>query len=269
MQRAGPSASSSTTPKSKFLMMVTGEISVAEMINVQTIYCKYFYVFGTDWKFIGGIKEGVSATSSKGVHHKIALNTPIEATFSSTNPFKWPQIVLACYGPDLFGNDVIRGYGSAFLPTVPGRTERKVAVFVPEASTTMHKILGFFTGRRAEFVDPRTVSTSEGREVTRVSTQGLITITFDIVLKDMKKFGYDVIPQTLSRVSDFPMPVFNEAERPRRASKTPSEIPKAEVTEIARDETVEAIRSPDVQSPSPVEEVDDQRIVQYEESQMQ
>uniref|UniRef100_A0AC34FB32 B9 domain-containing protein 1 n=1 Tax=Panagrolaimus sp. ES5 TaxID=591445 RepID=A0AC34FB32_9BILA len=164
MQRPGPSTSSTTTPKSKFLMMVTGEISVAEMINVQTIYCKYFYVFGADWKFIGGIKEGVSATSSKGVHHKIALNTPIEATFSSTNPFKWPQIVLACYGPDLFGNDVIRGYGSAFLPTVPGRTERKVAVFVPEASTTMHKILGFFTGRRAEFVDPRIVSTSEGRE---------------------------------------------------------------------------------------------------------
>ena len=121
MHRAGPSSVSSSSPKSKFLMMVTGEISVAELTSVNTIYCKYFYVFGPDWRFIGGIKEGISATSSKGIHHKIALNTPIEATFSSTNPFKWPQIVLACYGPDVFGNDVIRGYGSTFLPTVPGR----------------------------------------------------------------------------------------------------------------------------------------------------
>ena len=115
--------------------------------NFKFFQCnKYFYVFGSDWRFIGGIKEGISPTSSKGVHQKIALNTPIEATFSSTNPFKWPQIVVACYGPDIFGNDVIRGYGSTFLPTVPGKTERKVADFTPVALTTMNKIVGFFVG---------------------------------------------------------------------------------------------------------------------------
>lgn len=37
-------------------------------------------------------------------------------------------------------------------------------VFVPQASTLIQKMLSFFTGRRAEFVDPRIVSMAQGRE---------------------------------------------------------------------------------------------------------
>ena len=102
--------------------MVTGEISVAEMTSVDSIYCKYFYVYGSDWKFLSGVEEGISSTCSKARNHnRIVLNLPVEATFSSTNPFRWPQIVLCCYGPDALGNDVIRGYGSTHLPTIPGK----------------------------------------------------------------------------------------------------------------------------------------------------
>ncbi len=34
---------------------------------------------------------------------------------------KGPQLVLSCYGQDVFGNDVIRGYGVVHLPMAPGR----------------------------------------------------------------------------------------------------------------------------------------------------
>ena len=113
---------STSEPKSRFLLMVTGEISVAEMTSVDSIYCKYFYVYGSDWKFLSGVEEGISSTCSKARNHnRIVLNLPVEATFSSTNPFRWPQIVLCCYGPDALGNDVIRGYGSTHLPTIPGK----------------------------------------------------------------------------------------------------------------------------------------------------
>lgn len=37
-------------------------------------------------------------------------------------------------------------------------------LFVPQASTMLQKIIGFFTGRYAEFVEPRIVSMAEGRE---------------------------------------------------------------------------------------------------------
>lgn len=64
----------------------------------------------------------------------------------------------------MFGNDVITGYGSTHIPTVPGKTVRKVAMFVPESSTLTQSVMSFFTGRRAEFVDSRIVSMSHGRE---------------------------------------------------------------------------------------------------------
>jgi hypothetical protein len=66
-----------------------------------------------------------------------------------------------------------------FVPTVPGRyltsvssnivkldfrTTQVVPLFVPQASTLIQRILSFFTGRRAEFVDPRIVSMAQGRE---------------------------------------------------------------------------------------------------------
>lgn len=55
--------------------------------------------------------------------------------------------------------------------------------------------------------------------------QGFIKISFNVVLKDLKKFGYDVCPQTLrflkivpnsiniilfSRLSEYPLPNFEE-----------------------------------------------------------
>lgn len=44
------------------------------------------------------------------------------------------------------------------------RTTQIVPLFVPQASTLIQKMLSFFTGRRAEFVDPRIVSMTHGRE---------------------------------------------------------------------------------------------------------
>ena len=39
----------------------------------------------------------------------------------SSCPSQGPQIVLSVYGPDVFGNDVVRGYGAVHLPFSPGR----------------------------------------------------------------------------------------------------------------------------------------------------
>ena len=37
--------------------------------------------------------------------------------------------------------------------------------------------------------------------VTRVRTQGFVTVSFNVVMKDMKKFGYDVHPSDVSTVN--------------------------------------------------------------------
>uniref|UniRef100_A0AAF5PL70 B9 domain-containing protein 1 n=1 Tax=Wuchereria bancrofti TaxID=6293 RepID=A0AAF5PL70_WUCBA len=132
---------------------------------------------------------------------------PIEATFTSTSPFGWPQIVLTCYGSDFFGNDVVCGYGAIHIPTVPGR---RIILFVPEASTLLQRFIGWLTGKRAEF--SRNHHRNHGY----------------IVLKNMKKYGYDVT-SSLYRISkcllpDF-MKTFDEQSMTSHVSSPPSTRP--------------------------------------------
>ncbi|NXS45738.1 B9D1 protein, partial [Balaeniceps rex] len=95
--------------------------------------------------------------------------------------FAGPQIVVSVYGPDFFGNDVVRGYGAVHVPFTPGRHTRTIPMFVPESTSRLQQFTSWFTGRRPEFTDPRVVAQGEGREVTRVRSQGFVTISFNVV----------------------------------------------------------------------------------------
>nr|XP_054499853.1 B9 domain-containing protein 1 isoform X2 [Agelaius phoeniceus] len=116
-------------------------------------------------------------------------------TSPSTSPSRAPTplaIVLSVYGPDFFGHDVVRGYGAVHVPFVPGRHKRTIAMFVPESTSRLQQLTSWFTGRRPEFTDPKVVAQGEGREVTRVRSQGFVTISFNVITKDLHKLGYDV-----------------------------------------------------------------------------
>jgi B9 domain-containing protein 1 len=54
----------------------------------------------------------------------------------------------------------------------------------------MQKFLAWIQGRRPEYIDPRVIAYGEGREVTRVKSQGFMNLVFNIVTKDMRKLGY-------------------------------------------------------------------------------
>ncbi|RXN03478.1 B9 domain-containing 1 [Labeo rohita] len=154
-----------------FLLMVNGQIEAADFPEYDDLYCKYCFVYGHDWAPTSGLEEGISQITSKGRgSQSLVWNFPLDITFKSTNPFGWPQIVVSVYGPDTFGNDVVRGYGAVHIPFTPGN---------------------WLMGRRPEFTDPKVVAQGEGREVTRVRSQGFVTLQFNIVTKDMKKLGYE------------------------------------------------------------------------------
>ncbi|OXB68781.1 hypothetical protein ASZ78_002196 [Callipepla squamata] len=153
-----------------------------------------------------GLEEGISQITSRSDVAPAAFvwNFPIDITFKSTNPSGWPQIVVSVYGADFFGNDVVRGYGAVHVPFTPGRHKRTIAMFVPESTSKLQKFTSWFTGRRPEFTDPKVIARGEGREVTRVRSQGFVTISFDVVTKDMKKLGYDVSPGDMHNPSVVP-----------------------------------------------------------------
>ncbi|XP_067572740.1 B9 domain-containing protein 1 isoform X1 [Pseudorca crassidens] len=125
-------------------------------------------------------------------------------TSPSTSPLRAPTptaIVLSVYGPDMFGNDVVRGYGAVHVPFSPGRHKRTIPMFVPESVSKLQKFTSWFMGRRPEYTDPKVVAQGEGREVTRVRSQGFVTLLFNVVTKDMRKLGYDTGPPDTQGVS--------------------------------------------------------------------
>ncbi|XP_053551001.1 B9 domain-containing protein 1 [Bombina bombina] len=178
---------------SVFLLNVNGQIESAEFPEYDELYCKYCFVYGHDWAPVSGVEEGISQISSKSrtTEQSLVWNFPFEITFKSTNPHGWPQIVVSVYGPDVFGNDVVRGYGAVHMPFTSGRHNRTVPMFVPESSSKLQEFTSWFTGRRPEFTDPKVVAQGEGREVTRVRSQGFLNLSFNVVLKDLKKLGYN------------------------------------------------------------------------------
>ncbi|XP_015442154.1 B9 domain-containing protein 1 isoform X1 [Pteropus alecto] len=132
MAAAGPSV---------FLLMVNGQVESAQFPEYDDLYCKYCFVYGQDWAPTAGLEEGISQITSKSQDMRQALvwNFPIDVTFKSTNPYGWPQIVLSVYGPDVFGNDVVRGYGAVHVPFSPGRHKRTIPMFVPESTSKLQK----------------------------------------------------------------------------------------------------------------------------------
>ncbi|XP_047427395.1 B9 domain-containing protein 1 [Mugil cephalus] len=187
---------------SAFLLNVNGQIEGANFPDFDDLYCKYCFVYGNDWAPATGLEEGITQITRKNIQfsHKLIWNFPLEITFKSTNPAGWPQLVVSVYGPDVFGNDVVRGYGATHIPITAGQHSKSIPMFVPEPSWRLQKFTGWLLGRRPEYTDPKVVAQGEGREVTRVRSQGFVSVSFNIVTKDMKKMGYDAGAPTSGHV---------------------------------------------------------------------
>ncbi|CAH8619661.1 unnamed protein product [Heterobilharzia americana] len=136
-----------------FLLSVTGQIEKADFPLHDYIWCKYSFTCGQDWIKVAGIDEGMTQTSIKGCgcNRQNNLNFPIDISWKSTNPFGF----LHAYGIDIFGKDVIRGYGAVHIPMKIGSHRRRVAI-------------------------------GEGRGVTKVHTQGFVDIIFNIAVKNLQ-----------------------------------------------------------------------------------
>ena len=118
-----------------------------------------------------GVQEGLSQMSvqSSDEDRHFVWNFPIQSCWQSSNPHGWPRLVISVYGPDMFGNDVIHGYGSACLPIVAGSSTRSIAIYRLQSSSLLQECASWLTGRRPELIDPASVARNDGRDGTKVT----------------------------------------------------------------------------------------------------
>lgn len=78
------------------------------------------------------------------------------------------------------------------------RHDCEIRLFKPRSASIMKTLVGWLTGMPAEFSDPKFPSYSEGREVVRVTSGGLVNIQLNLLTKDMQEFGYQVVIMRLT-----------------------------------------------------------------------
>ncbi|GMH41181.1 hypothetical protein BSKO_09091 [Bryopsis sp. KO-2023] len=184
-----------------FTVMATGQIESAEIPGCSNAFCKFEIVHGDDWQLLDGTEEGLTQVARQGTGsgRELVWNFPLDATYKSTNAFGWPQMVVSVYGLDMFGRDVVKGYGSTHLPTCAGRHTCKIRLYRPKSASIMKEFIAWVTGMPAEFSDPKFPSFGDGREVVRVASSGFINLQINLLTKDMELFGYQVTKEATAK----------------------------------------------------------------------
>ncbi|EQC31989.1 hypothetical protein SDRG_10189 [Saprolegnia diclina VS20] len=179
------------TVASSFHVMCTGQIQSITYDGVENLYCKYGLTYGSDWHLEHGVESGLSQIGYRAAaRREIAFHFPLDMTFKTTNPFGWPRLVLSVYGMDMLGRDVIRGYGSVLLPTVAGTHTKRIPLFKPQSSSMLQGFIAWLTASPPEFFDAKFIAQSDGRELTRVTSQGFATVEVNVTLHGFQQHGY-------------------------------------------------------------------------------
>lgn len=193
----GPPQLDTTQRGHSFQLIASGEIQGAEINTSNPLMCTFSFQSGVDWTVTEGATSGITQLSASSIDAesfdpKVVWNFPFGFALKATSAFGWPRLVVSVYGNDMCNRRVIRGYGSVHVPCQPGRHERKIRLFKPVSSSLWVRFLGYITGNPAQFIDPRVACRPEGREMVRVASGGKLTVVFNVMVKDMKRFNYVV-----------------------------------------------------------------------------
>ncbi|VDP77622.1 unnamed protein product [Echinostoma caproni] len=89
--------------------------------------------------------------------------------------------------------------------------KRRIPMFVPQSSSVLMQLNAWLSGKRPEFVNPRVVASGDGREVTRVQTQGFVDVIFNVATKNLHNLGYRVGSKSDGTADDLLMMVGNDS----------------------------------------------------------
>ena len=185
----------SEPPKTGIFLDIQGVIKEGTFPEGDQIFCKYDIVYGKEWKLISGQNSGQSqhACLGEGSTCYFVWNMPFQIRLNCENPSNWPQLVISCYYPDFLGREILKAYGTCYIPTTNGSHERTLSMFCPISSYSFTSILEILFGEKAELINaPKILAQGDGREILRTKSEGNIKIKFNIHLENLEENGYDV-----------------------------------------------------------------------------
>ena len=179
-----------------FRLFISGSIEYGNFVGEEPIKIDYEFVSGEKWAKEDGLIKGSTQYSCKGegIYNYYSYGLNFEISYRSTDPFGWPQLVLNCFTVDSNGNEIVKGYGCVHVPTSTGRHKRKIHIFrATESSNFFSKFFGYNSSRsddkNDDKTDPKVIASGQEREISRANCEGFINVVFQVVFRDVDKFG--------------------------------------------------------------------------------
>ena len=69
---------------------------------------------------------------------ELVWNFPIDLTFKAHNAFGWPKLYFSVSGLDMWGKDIVQGYGFVHIPCGPGRCAQLQAACNDDSIRSLH-----------------------------------------------------------------------------------------------------------------------------------
>ena len=174
----------------QILLTIQGTIQTCYTNRTDDLYCKYGFSYRGNWAPLQGHRAGITQTSHKNGEEPAIFNSPFCASFKSSDPFGWPQIIITIYGNNVFGNDMVVGYGCTHIPTQTGKYTIQIPLFVPESPSFAAKIVQFFSGLTPEFIDPFQAASGERRGDLRTNSNGYVSLEVNVLINDMEHLQF-------------------------------------------------------------------------------
>ena len=179
------------------LVNVSGRVESGHIRGAEQLMCSYEFSYGPDWR----LQDQPTSTTCDSQYSTnvptragatAVWNFPINATFTSTNIHGWPRLVVTICDHQL----VARGYGVCAIPPYPGHYIRYIPVFVPASSAPAQTFLGWLLNAPPEFRESKFTAQNDDREVTRVSSGGVVKVVINVTTRGMAEFGYSEVSET-------------------------------------------------------------------------
>lgn len=119
-------------------------------------------------------------------------------------------MLIAVYAYNSWSQDIIVGYTSVRIPMFNNTNNNnnnnnsnvvECDLYRPISSNAMSEFIAWMKGNPPEYYDITTIAKSDVREVTRVKSNGTVRVSFNILTKNLKSFGYSVNDESIDKKS--------------------------------------------------------------------
>lgn len=193
---------------------VVGEIIGAQDYSLPSLFCKYTFDTGGNFRLLQGHTAGQTHCDMPPVRlsrlltdcppymarsltdtlwhaqegEAATLSHPIDVHYAVKGIDGWPRLRLEVYGMDQYGRIELAGYGCCIVPTSPGTHELRCPTWRP-CGTLREQFWTFFLGGTPRLKHTEVISSSADRFRLQTEPAGDVLLRLSVLPKDLARYG--------------------------------------------------------------------------------